>query len=81
MILAVSSRKGDSNAMDVGARGCTVRLGASAFIAAKLNNVYTDKKLISNKELRALQFIPMTFGFVSDRTSLWLRRTSQRFSV
>jgi hypothetical protein len=33
-------------------------------IEAKLNNVYTDKKFISNSELKALQFIPITFGFV-----------------
>ena len=39
-------------------------LGASAFIEAKINNVYTDKKLISNKEIKELQFVPVTFGFV-----------------
>lgn len=48
-----------------GGAGLSLRLfGASAFIEAKLNNVYTDKKLISNKELKALQFVPVTFGFV-----------------
>jgi opacity protein-like surface antigen len=39
-------------------------LGASAFIEAKLNNVYTDGKLIGSKELKSLQFVPVTFGFV-----------------
>lgn len=39
-------------------------LGASAFIEAKLNNVYTDKEFISGKELKSLQFIPVTFGFL-----------------
>ena len=48
-----------------GGVGLSMRLmGASAFIEAKVNNVYTDKKFISNKELKALQFIPVTFGFV-----------------
>ena len=48
-----------------GGAGISLRLlGASAFIEAKLNNVYTDKKFISNKELKALQFVPVTFGFV-----------------
>jgi len=48
-----------------GGAGISVRLlGASAFIEAKLNNVYTDEKFISNKELKALQFVPVTFGFV-----------------
>ena len=48
-----------------GGAGLSLRLlGASAFIEAKLNNVYTDKKFISNKELKSLQFIPVTFGFV-----------------
>ena len=48
-----------------GGAGLSMRLmGASAFIEAKLNNVYTDKKFISNKELKALQFVPVTFGFV-----------------
>jgi opacity protein-like surface antigen len=48
-----------------GGAGLSLRLlGASAFIEAKLNNVYTDKKLISNKELKSLQFVPVTFGFV-----------------
>jgi opacity protein-like surface antigen len=48
-----------------GGAGLSMRLlGASAFIEAKVNNVYTDKKFISNKELKALQFIPVTFGFV-----------------
>jgi len=48
-----------------GGAGLSLRLfGASAFIEAKLNNVYTDKKFISNTELKDLQFIPVTFGFV-----------------
>lgn len=48
-----------------GGAGISLRLmGASAFIEAKINNVYTDKKFISNKELKALQFVPVTFGFV-----------------
>jgi opacity protein-like surface antigen len=48
-----------------GGAGLSLRLlGASAFIEAKLNNVYTDKKFISNKELKALQFVPVTFGFL-----------------
>jgi opacity protein-like surface antigen len=48
-----------------GGAGLSLRLlGASAFIEAKLNNVYTDKKFISNKELKSLQFVPITFGFV-----------------
>lgn len=48
-----------------GGVGLSLRLlGASAFIEAKLNNVYTDQKFISNKELKALQFVPITFGFV-----------------
>lgn len=48
-----------------GGAGLSLRLlGASAFIEAKLNNVYTDKKFISNKELKSLQFVPVTFGFV-----------------
>jgi len=48
-----------------GGIGLSLRLlGASAFIEAKLNNVYTDDKFISNKELKALQFVPITFGFV-----------------
>ena len=48
-----------------GGAGLSMRLlGASAFIEAKINNVYTDNKFISNKELKALQFVPVTFGFV-----------------
>ena len=48
-----------------GGAGLSMRLmGVSAFIEAKINNVYTDKKLISNKELKDLQFVPVTFGFV-----------------
>ena len=39
-------------------------LGASAFLEAKLNNVYTDGKVIGGKELKDLQFVPVTFGFV-----------------
>jgi len=48
-----------------GGVGLSLRLlGASAFIEAKLNNIYTDKKFISGEELKALQFVPVTFGFV-----------------
>ena len=48
-----------------GGAGLSMRLmGVSAFIEAKINNVYTDKKLVSNKELKDLQFVPVTFGFV-----------------
>jgi opacity protein-like surface antigen len=48
-----------------GGAGLSLKLlGASAFIEAKVNNVYTDKKFISNKELKSLQFVPITFGFV-----------------
>jgi len=48
-----------------GGAGLSMRLfGASAFLEAKINNVYTDKKFISNKELKSLQFVPVTFGFV-----------------
>jgi opacity protein-like surface antigen len=48
-----------------GGAGLSLKLlGASAFIEAKLNNVYTDKKFISNTELKSLQFVPVTFGFV-----------------
>ena len=48
-----------------GGAGLSFRvLGASAFIEAKVNNVYTDKKFISNKELKSLQFVPVTFGVV-----------------
>jgi opacity protein-like surface antigen len=48
-----------------GGAGLSLRLlGASAFLEAKVNNVYTDKKFISNKELKSLQFVPVTFGFV-----------------
>ena len=48
-----------------GGAGLSMRMmGVSAFIEAKINNVYTDKRLISNKELKDLQFIPVTFGFV-----------------
>jgi opacity protein-like surface antigen len=48
-----------------GGAGLSMKLlGASAFIEAKVNNVYTDKKFISNKELKSLQFVPVTFGFV-----------------
>ena len=48
-----------------GGAGLSLKLfGASAFLEAKVNNVYTDKKFISNKELKALQFVPVTFGFV-----------------
>ena len=48
-----------------GGAGLSMRLmGVSAFIEAKINNVYTDKRLISNKEMKDLQFIPVTFGFV-----------------
>ena len=48
-----------------GGVGLSMRLfGASAFIEAKLNNIYTDKEFISGKELKSLQFIPVTFGFL-----------------
>ena len=48
-----------------GGIGLSMRLlGASAFIEAKINNVYADEKFISGKELKALQFVPVTFGFV-----------------
>jgi len=48
-----------------GGAGVSLKLfGASAFIEAKINNVYTDNKFISNKELKSLQFVPVTFGFV-----------------
>jgi opacity protein-like surface antigen len=48
-----------------GGAGLSMKLfGASAFIEAKLNNIYTDKEFISGKELKALQFIPVTFGFL-----------------
>ena len=48
-----------------GGIGLSLRLlGASAFIEAKLNNVYADKKFINGEELKALQFVPITFGFV-----------------
>jgi opacity protein-like surface antigen len=47
-----------------GGAGLSLKLlGASAFIEAKLNNVYTDKKFISNTELESLQFVPVTYGF------------------
>ena len=38
--------------------------GASAFVEAKLNNIYTDGKAVGSKELKDLQFVPVTFGFV-----------------
>jgi opacity protein-like surface antigen len=48
-----------------GGAGISLKLfGASAFLEAKINNVYTDTKFISNKELKTLQFVPVTFGFV-----------------
>jgi opacity protein-like surface antigen len=48
-----------------GGVGLSLRLlGASAFIEAKLNNIYADKKFINGEELKALQFVPVTFGFV-----------------
>ena len=48
-----------------GGVGLSMKLfGASAFIEAKLNNIYTDKEFISGKELKSLQFIPVTFGFL-----------------
>lgn len=48
-----------------GGAGFSLRLlGASAFIEAKVNNVYTEKGFISNQELKSLQFVPVTFGFV-----------------
>jgi len=64
---AVSGAEDESDtkfAVNAGA-GVSLKLfGASAFLEAKINNVYTDKKFISNKELNALQFVPVTFGFV-----------------
>jgi len=48
-----------------GGVGLSMKLfGASAFLEAKLNNIYTDKEFISGKELKSLQFIPVTFGFL-----------------
>ena len=48
-----------------GGVGLSMRLfGASAFVEAKLNNIYTDGKVIGSKELKDLQFVPVTFGFV-----------------
>ena len=48
-----------------GGAGVSLRLlGASAFIEAKINNVYADKQFISNTELKSLQFVPVTFGFI-----------------
>ena len=48
-----------------GGLGLSMKLfGASAFVEAKLNNVYTDGKVIGSKELKDLQFVPVTFGFV-----------------
>ena len=38
--------------------------GASAFVEAKLNNIYTDGKVIGSTELKDLQFVPVTFGFL-----------------
>ena len=64
---AVSGAEDESDtkfAVNGGAGVSLKLLGASAFLEAKINNVYTDKKVISNKELKALQFVPLTFGFV-----------------
>ena len=48
-----------------GGLGLSMKLfGASAFVEAKLNNVYTDGKVLGSKELKDLQFVPVTFGFV-----------------
>jgi len=48
-----------------GGAGLSMKLfGASAFVEAKLNNIYTEEKFINSQELKALQFIPITFGFV-----------------
>ena len=48
-----------------GGLGLSMRLfGASAFVEAKVNNIYTDGKVIGSKELKDLQFVPVTFGFV-----------------
>ena len=48
-----------------GGLGLSMRLfGASAFVEAKVNNVYTDGKVVGSKELNDLQFVPVTFGFV-----------------
>ena len=57
--------KSDTKFAVNGGVGLSMRLfGASAFIEAKLNNIYTDKEFISGKELKSLQFIPVTFGFL-----------------
>jgi hypothetical protein len=57
--------KSDTKFAVNGGVGLSIKLfGASAFIEAKLNNIYTDKELISEKELKSLQFIPVTFGFL-----------------
>ena len=48
-----------------GGLGLSMKLfGASAFLEAKLNNVYTDGKVIGSKELKDLKFVPVTFGFL-----------------
>jgi len=48
-----------------GGLGLSMKLfGASAFVEAKLHNIYTDGKAIGSKELKDLQFVPITFGFV-----------------
>jgi opacity protein-like surface antigen len=48
-----------------GGAGLSIRLfGASAFIEARLNNVYTERGAITTQELKDLQFIPVTFGFL-----------------
>jgi opacity protein-like surface antigen len=48
-----------------GGLGLSMKLfGASAFVEAKVNNIYTDGKVIGSKELKDLQFVPVTFGFV-----------------
>jgi opacity protein-like surface antigen len=48
-----------------GGVGLSMKLfGASAFVEAKVNNIYTDGKVVGSKELKDLQFVPVTFGFV-----------------
>ena len=48
-----------------GGAGVSIRLfGVAAFIEAKINNIYTEKGPITTQQLKDLQFIPVTFGFV-----------------
>jgi opacity protein-like surface antigen len=63
--VAGAEDKSDTKFAVNGGVGLSMKLlGASAFIEAKLNNIYTDKEFISGKELKSLQFIPVTFGFL-----------------